>query len=169
MRTKLLTITGLLSLTLLVATPPTAAHAQTDCGATCGSCGRHKKEGKKWDEFGQYDMDCPLLGGGSACNTCDFGIADAGPGAEDILKRVSSASSLELASLVEENLDRLLLNPSRNLLVVRQGTSCNAYALGGVMTVGTKRMKELEELGIPFLEDFLRSEAVLSGREYGSW
>lgn len=158
MKTKLLTITGLLVFTLLIATIPTAAHSQTDCGSSCVSCGHNKKEGKDWDVFGSYDMDCPLLGGGSSCTTCDFGIADTGPGAEDILKRLSSSSLLELASLVEEHRDRLLLNPSRNLLVVRQGTSCNANALGGLMTVGTKRMKELEELGIPSLEDFLRSE-----------
>ena len=160
MRTTL-TITGLLL--LLIGTPP-AAYAQ-DCGTDCVPCGTIGwKEGRNYSDNGTYDMDC----GYAPCSTCDFGIADVGPGAEDILKRLSSASSPELASLVEENRDRLLLNPSRNLLVVRQGTSCNAYALGGLMAVGAKRMKELEELGVPLLEDFLRSEALLSGREYGS-
>ena len=170
MKTKLLTITGMLLFTLLIATTPTSAHSQTDCGTSCESCGHNKMEGRNWDVFGTYDMDCPLLGSGSSsCNTCDFAIADTGPGAEDILRRLSSATSLELASLVEEYRDRLLLNSSRHLLVVRQRTSCNANALGGLMTLGTTRMRELEELGVPSLEEFLRSDALLSGREYGSW
>ena len=104
-------------------------------------------------------MDCPMFGGGNACVSCDFSISDTGPGAEQILQRVSSASALELIVVVEENRDRLLLHPSRRLLVVRQETSCNAKALGGLMTVSAERMAALEQLGIPSLEDFLRSEA----------
>ena len=156
-----LTITSLLL--FLIGTPP-AAHAQ-DCATKCEPCGAiGKMEGRNYSEDGEHSMDCVI----APCASCDFSIADTGPGADDILRRLSSATSLELVSLVEENRDRLLLNPSRNLVVVRQGTSCNVYALGGLMTVGTKRMKELEELGVPLLEDFLRSEGSLSGREYGS-
>ena len=155
MRTKLI-ITGSILFTLLIATPP-AAHAQ-DCGSDCVPCATTTKEGRIYTEQGGYDMDCPTHGG-NTCVECDFSIADAGPAAEQILQRVSSASALELIVVVEENRDRLLLHPSRRLLVVRQETSCNAKALGGLMTVSPERMAALEHLGIPSLEDFLRSEA----------
>ena len=155
MRTKPI-ISGLILFTMLVGTPP-PAHAQTDCGTTCASCGTNKKEGRNWDVHGEWDMDCPMFGG-NACVSCDFSLADTGPGAEQILELMSSASSLELISVVDGNRGRLLLHPSRRLLVVRAGTSCNAKALGGLMTVSAERMAALEELGIPFLEDFLRSE-----------
>ena len=105
---------------------------------------------------GSFDGACML---GTSCDDCDFSISDTGPAAEQILQRVSSASSLELIPVVEEHRDRLLLHPSRRLLVVRQETSCNARALGGLMTVSAERMAALEELGIPSLKDFLRSEA----------
>ena len=154
MNTKL-TITGLF-LTLLVASPP-AAHAQTEdeCGGSCELCGFAKMEGRPGGS-GSFDGACMH---GNTCADCDFSISDTGPGAEQILQWVSSVSWLELMSVVEEHRDRLLLHPSRRLLVVRQETSCNAKALGGLMTVSAERMAALEQLGIPSLEDFLRSEA----------
>lgn len=145
-------------LVALLAVAATPAQAQFDCGRDCKSCGFMRYEGFNYSAFGEYDMDCSWHS-----TTCENGIcgpqsvSDQAPVAVEIAKIVRSLGPTHLAAAMERYGDRLLLNRSRNLLVVL-GTQCNSRALQDVIFLSPDNAEVFASLGIRSLEEFLASE-----------
>jgi hypothetical protein len=139
-----------------LALAPRGASAQSqDCGSGCRGCSIGGYEGYDWSPNGLYNMTCyqwiPY------CVACVIERTNDGEDAEALLGSVRSASEADLRGILLRSQGRLLLNPSRNLVVLR-GTKCNPKALASVVYVTPARTALLRGLGVPLLETYLRDQ-----------
>jgi hypothetical protein len=140
-----------------VALAPMTAPAQNrDCADHCMTCGFNGREGYSHNNNGIYDMGC--YDGIPNCVSCVIERTNDGEDAEALLGSVRSASEADLRGILLRSQGRLLLNPSRNLVVLR-GTKCNPKALASVVYVTPARTALLRGLGVPLLETYLRDQA----------
>jgi hypothetical protein len=140
---------------VLLATDIAPLSAQ-DCGDICKDCGWFRWEGIDYNQNGPHHMNCNTLS--SYCTGCELPlISDGRPDAQTVAALLLSASMSNLAAVVEKYGDRLLLNRSRNVLVV-QGTSCSDETFATVVFLAAERAKALHKLGIRSLKEFLRTE-----------
>lgn len=152
----------LLTLTAVAVGLPTIdaspAYAQDpDCGTECEACGISGYEGTDFDEDGSYNMRC--FNNISYCVACPPGgvemIGDHTTEAAQIVELIQSAAARNLGDVLGGYRDRLLLSPTRNLVVV-QGNGCDPDALASVVFVTRERIRALEALGLRVLEDYLK-------------
>lgn len=138
-------------------TPVAAQEPSDDCGEECVRCGLFGwgREGEGLSEEGLYNMNCQDLQ--ASCDGCQGAQNLVGPSflsASDLVSAVQGAPKGRLESLVSDHGARLLLNESRNLLVVK-GTSCNEEALTAVLFLSEERTREFVRLGLTSIEEHL--------------
>ena len=150
---RLLKVAGALmvvALGLLFVRPPTA-HAE-DCGNQCKSCSIAGYEGTQWNASGIYNMTCYSFI--PYCVACVIERTNDGDDAEALLAALRTQDDASIPSIVRRNRGRLLVSPSRHLVVLR-GTDCDPNALASVVYVGDARMRTLQEMGLPLLSEYL--------------
>ena len=137
-----------------VATVATTTHATNAvaqppmlvCGINCMLCGPEEWGRQGWPASprGGYAIFCTE---GNACgeNCGSIGPAEAGSPDRELVEAIRSASSTELARLVEEHGSRLLLHEPRRLLAIR-GTACATDVVTTVVFLSSAETKALVRL-----------------------
>src|SRR5574341_2000777 len=151
LRRKLLTVGG--TCLALLGAPTSPMHAQqADCGLDCSACGVSKFEGRNWDPWGSYNMNCGFTT--TYCESCPFVVNDSKPDAEELVKTLVTLPTSNLRIVVEKYRNRLLLDWTRGLLVVL-GNQCDEQSLEAVVFLPPDKSHELLRLGVRSLDAFL--------------
>lgn len=132
----------------VLAVAPAAVTAQYDCGIGCTTCGSYpfRYEGSWYDEWADWDMECPPLVA-SWCVDCPLSIQSDEVSQESIARAVLASTEAELPTLIDAYGDRLLLADGRDLVAVT-GSACNPEALGVWLAVDSERVSALRSLGL---------------------
>lgn len=156
MMTKRISMVPVLVLSLLVA--GSARVWAQNCGRFCQTCAGNPNrwEGYFFDPASTYNMTCTTLS--ATCQRCMLSVTDDSHSAADIAAMLQSAPLGKLDKLVTEYGDRLLLNPSRNVVAVL-GNACNAQAVESVLFLRAEKSRTLEQLGVRSLEEFLERQS----------
>lgn len=135
--------------------PGTAAAQVVDCGRNCMPCGDNKHEGINHAVSAPHNMDCigPVETG--TCTACSApSVSRKAVDAMIIARVVQAATVRELRAVVAAYGDRLLLNASRNVVVVK-GNGCDPDALSTVVYLAPSKARVFARLNVASLEEFV--------------
>lgn len=144
-----------LSLMMGVAAPERVEAQGVDCGSYCGPCLVLYWEGRTNNSQGHYNMNCTMSG---ECNQTGCPIVELASevpvAAEAIFEEIDGLPDSEIAGAIQRYQDRILIQVSRNLLLIR-GTACNPDVITAVKFVTPTVTKALQAGGAVSLERFL--------------
>jgi hypothetical protein len=109
--------------------------------------------------FGNYSKYC--FWWTEDCVLCNPGpdlVSDNGAEVEELISAIRTLPAAQLAGFVEVYAHRLLLSPTRNLVVI-QGNRCDPLALASVLFVSPETSRVLQTHGLRLLDDFLKESA----------
>ena len=155
-------VLGCIALAVLVQLPmPEASSAQSEevCAAMCNPCDPawNYWAGDMGYGTGPYWTMYCMIGTCSKCLASVSESADLPPEAERVLRE---GSPDEVAQFAAGHRDKILLNPSRNLVVLQGG--CDGTSPQVLVFVDTKRMTILERLGLKDLDVFLAERRTVA-------
>lgn len=149
---------AVLAALLAIAAQPGLVQGQNyDCGYNCAPCGDNQCEGNTYGATAPWNMDCwgPTETGG--CMHCRAPSLTANAVDAMIIGRVVEAATVrELRAVVAAYGNRLLLNASRNVVVIK-GNGCDPDALSTVVYLTPSKARALARLNTRALESFLAS------------
>ena len=127
--------------------------AGQDCADYCYPCLITYHEGEQHNSNGSYDMNCTMAGECQTCLRLEL-VGEAPASAQIIFDAMEGLTPQEVASVVRKYGDRLLLQASRDLLIVR-GTNCDPDVVAGVKFVSRETSAALAGLGVQPFEEYL--------------